>query len=826
MTDAEAGARKAASLAGPLSSTPGIVVLCAPPGFGKSEVLTRAQGLIQNTPSASIRRFDRAQHRLAPDAAAEAILQAGADQLIIVDGLQGADRGAISEALSVRFPSQDAPRLWLSIHHLKDLALARLVAGGAATIIDWRSLKLSDGDLRLRLARVPPRFKRVVGDLGRAWPAACSLLSRWAQQAPPDEADWEVPAILAASGLDGYIEQEIDPVLSSEELEALIHASITETIEVDADRRGVTRSHEQQAIMRASSKIAGLIERQGSKLIVQPALRHWLTTRFEELPSHRQVESLAHAAREFEGRGDLVVAARLFRSAGREAEIERLIADRGSLLIWMTHGFPAIRELVDQAGDILVSRSPILQLMRCIVLMKTGRISEAQELFATIDADACAQTPSLERDHEVVRIALLTYGCALQRDTDLDRFHAIVARSVDEPDWKSLLSTLACILHTQRARFDSALANLIDARVHARSAASRYNLLFLSLHEANIHLAQGDLKKARAALNDARRRWRQEFPEDRGAETVMSALAASLEYELGQLSSARASVRKSAYRMPDSEAWFDVYAAAYEPMARLIAVDHGLGPAIEALADQRRRLIAQGLPRVAALLQNLAIILAGEAWLRTGTAPSDPIWDLAPLDVSPSWQEEEAHHLARAWLRLRQGDAVAAVRGLREISESSESRRLARSTLRYQLALAAFLAHENNPDADAELRRAIVLAADLGARQAVQHVMSREVARAVARLGETAPARSDLKRFISTLQSSSRAAEGSKHPLLSAREIDVLKALSEGGSDKVIGRMLDMSEHGVRFHLKSIYRKLNVHDRLAAVHRAKELSAI
>src|SRR3546814_470607 len=118
---------------------------------------------------------------------------------------------------------------------------------------------------------------------------------------------------------------------------------------------------------------------------------------------------------------------------------------------------------------------------------------------------------------------------------------------------RTFLSTLSAILNCQRARFDAAVANLIDARAQAEKAASRYNLMFLQMHEASINLAQGKLKQARTCMSDARRRWQREFAHDVGVETVIAALSASIEFESGQLSSARNSLRKSANRMPEAD---------------------------------------------------------------------------------------------------------------------------------------------------------------------------------------------------------------------------------------------------------------------------------
>ena len=824
-----ARAPRAEALAKRLAGATGIAVICAPPGFGKSTLVATAAALASRDPATTVAILEAARHRSTPQAAADAIVAARASAVVVVDGLRGADVDAISEALAARFPSPEQPRVWIAMHHRKDVALARLTAGGAVEFFDWRALRLTEAEVRARTDRVPQRFRKAVVELGGTWPAACALLCRWAQEAPMDEADWERPAVLEASGLGEYIEQEVAPLLSPEELDALVQASISDTIQLDVDKRGVTRSHQVQALLRASGRIAGLVDRQGDTLVIHPALRNWLAVRFEELPREEQLDSLERAAAAFASRGDLVVAARLYRGAAMERQIERLAIDGGSLLIWMTHGFPAIRELVEQAGAEVVAGSAVLQLMQCIILMKTGQIREAKQLFASLDSDRRQRDEVLEQDREIVRAALWVYGCELHSSADLDRFRAVVARSANLPDWKSFLATLSCILDGQGARFDSAMASLIDARNHARNAKSRYNLLFLSLHETSLHLAQGALKKARESLADARKRWRQEFADDRGAETAMSALAATLEYELGQLTSARASTRRSAHRMPDSEAWFDIYAAAYESMARLIATDHGLGPALEALADHRRRLEAQGLPRVAALLQNLAIVIAGERFLRdgreAGAFPGTGM-DLAAIDVTPTWQERETFTLASAYLQLCEGDSAGADRTLREEIGSSEALGLARSTLRHRLALSAILLAAGDDCAREEIGTALRLAVRLGARQVVSHFMSPAFASALSQTAAEGGIPPEVARFAASLGASRRTASGTPSVNLSTREIEVLKALSDGGSDKIIGRMLNMSEHGVRFHLKSVYRKLNVHNRVSAIQRARETGAL
>lgn len=57
----------------------------------------------------------------------------------------------------------------------------------------------------------------------------------------------------------------------------------------------------------------------------------------------------------------------------------------------------------------------------------------------------------------------------------------------------------------------------------------------------------------------------------------------------------------------------------------------------------------------------------------------------------------------------------------------------------------------------------------------------------------------------------------SAHPALSEREIEVLGLLALGGANKQIAAQLGISEHTVKFHVSSIFTKLNVTNRAEAV---------
>lgn len=56
-------------------------------------------------------------------------------------------------------------------------------------------------------------------------------------------------------------------------------------------------------------------------------------------------------------------------------------------------------------------------------------------------------------------------------------------------------------------------------------------------------------------------------------------------------------------------------------------------------------------------------------------------------------------------------------------------------------------------------------------------------------------------------------------PLLTAREIEVLSAIGDGLSNKEAALRLGISQHTIKFHVESVFRKLDATSRAEAVHK-------
>lgn len=64
--------------------------------------------------------------------------------------------------------------------------------------------------------------------------------------------------------------------------------------------------------------------------------------------------------------------------------------------------------------------------------------------------------------------------------------------------------------------------------------------------------------------------------------------------------------------------------------------------------------------------------------------------------------------------------------------------------------------------------------------------------------------------------------ETSARTLFTPRELEVLAAIGDGLSNKMIARRLDISPHTVKFHVESLLKKLGARTRAEAVAKARE----
>lgn len=534
------------------------------------------------------------------------------------------------------------------------------------------------------------------------------------------------------------------------------------------------------------------------------------------------------------GRHETIAAMR-HAMEGRDPLLAGRIAERaGGVRIWVRDGAAELQRANRLLTEDVVSGSPRLKLLRSVALALAGRGKEAQSLYRTCppsipSADGGSDLRYLLEEF-TARFGLALYGASPDGSPwprtsfeDVARLTTAMDAMDLEPAKRGGIEYGLCILHFLRAEFDIALDRLAAA---LEMTGTAYIRLYGGVLHGQIDFLRGRPQAARARFRKARRTARKHFLMDPTALTSCDVASREVTLECNPAAAAAdpPGVRKLLLSHGVPFSWFTTASNVLIGVRlRSGNVDQALDLA-DSLARHSRRAGLTAFLRFAAALRVSVLAIAGRA------AEAERAWRReelpeASLDcVDPaarSWREMEAVSEARARLLiagrrwdegrslLRELHSVAAGLGLRTV----EMRALALSVALERRAgdTGAGLRH---------LREYLRLFAE--SPYAWPLVRDRATCANMLRtyLGLDADGDAARRQAARSLLAMCGKGGGSAQSF-SEREIEVLRRLADR-RDKEIAAELGLTVHGVRYHLRSLFRKLGVSDRADAVRRAAE----
>ena len=268
----------------------------------------------------------------------------------------------------------------------------------------------------------------------------------------------------------------------------------------------------------------------------------------------------------------------------------------------------------------------------------------------------------------------------------------------------------------------------------------------------------------------------------------------------------------------------DAILVAYRTLSDLALDEGDERQALDALGSLRELGERRRIPR-------MAVISLGEQ-IRIHAIGSRPETAMALLGQLESiveqfeWPELQPWQpycrmkeaIARAYAAMAAFDDAKAELALQTAAGLAESIRCGRETIIVK-GLQAVLMHRRRPsEARAKLEEARDLASINGLERLIRelHPLTAEI------LGEVKPTEK-AAHPIRPLAAGAVAVSGG---LLTTKETEVLRLLSNGLSNKLIARSMDIGEETVKWHLKNLFLKLNAGTRRHAVDRARLLGLV
>lgn len=514
---------------------------------------------------------------------------------------------------------------------------------------------------------------------------------------------------------------------------------------------------------------------------------------------------------------DWLLAVRHAQCAGDQALSVALVHAAGGWELVLRKGSAYTLSLLNEFDQLQRRSEPALLLVQAYLNAKLGNEALALEMLRLAEAGLAA-TPQLRPDYQVIEVMVHGYfdrpGAAALEDGPLPEALGILGR--------------ACLLN-ERAIAALAHARLADAVRHAQAARVQMQLAHCPLGEAYVLLNQaqaealgGNVRMARSQIDTALVLAEANFGTESSLKSMVGCYRAQHLYWSAEWNEAWPWAMAALEPLHHTDGWLEVCATSAEILWRSALRLDGLAAALRQLDQSAQEARRRQLPRLGRLVQAWRIdLLVQSNYLAQAQqemrAAALGDWT-PPRAVADNWREFEAVSLALARLAAAQGGADAAAASLRRAAQTMDSAGLRLCAWRLEGLAWALCRRDADSAAAAE-----------GFRHWMQSVWAQNLsgllleigAGLLPRLQQLDPegrfaAWPGLTAVVTRLRGWQVHPPRHQSPL-SAKEEQVLALVAAGQGNKMVANALNVSENTVKFHLKQIFLKFDVSSRAAAI---------
>ncbi|MCY3620452.1 MAG: LuxR C-terminal-related transcriptional regulator [Gammaproteobacteria bacterium] len=704
--------------------------------------------------------------------------------------------------------------------------IAGVLLDGRAEVIETEDLRFSRPDVGrffgLSLSR---RALAEVANDSAGWPFALSISRNERQRGSARHLtkNWIESRLFTDLGRD-----ERDLVLDLGLFDWFDAGLLNEVLQQTDSMRGVE----------VMGVLEGLIERVrsgGSEIRRLHALirNHCAAQRFREDPD-RFLEVHRRIAGALASRGQTLQAMRHAIDGNDPFLAGEILQRAGGVRLFTRLGVTQYLEADRLLSEDVVIRMPRLRLVRCVALSLTGRRREAKALFAECrkwtPADGSDVGFELDADISFAHGCIGLYGGeavgsgwskAVVRDARFAASPGLDART------RGHFEYALAVRYFLKGEFDNALAHLSAAR--ELLSGTHYIECYGELLRGQIDFVRGRVQDAESRFLTARRMARRYFVLDPVAATAgdVPLYELVLERDVPSNSAEPAGVRRAVTSAAVPYSYFSTAAnVLIDTRISNGRVEEALAVADELLSYVRSAELT-GFVRLVVALRISVLVTAGRVRDADRAWRFEKLPDVAEACVgleSQSWREMEAVSEARGRLLMATRRYDEARHLLRELHAFAAKRSFRRIQMR-ALALSSVLERRaGNAEASARhLTEYLGLFAD--SPYAWPLVREREVFGEPLNRYLASNADSTYKNSARRLLAVMSRLGSGPHSVLTKRERDVLRRLP-GQSVKQVAASLGLSVHGVRYHLRKLFAKLQVSNRADLLRRAREMDLI
>ncbi|MBN1976759.1 MAG: AAA family ATPase [Anaerolineae bacterium] len=456
-----------------------------------------------------------------------------------------------------------------------------------------------------------------------------------------------------------------------------------------------------------------------------------------------------------------------------------------------------------------------------------ARLQDAEEALDTLDSLDEREATRIQGYISAIRAQVAFIGSAIP---DTIKFAQDALEKIPARDY-SVRATTTMILGAAYGFIDDLAAAsraFSEARTIGQTNQDNFSVMLASSALAQLEVVHGQLRKAERTYREALQLVERPSGVRRGHSPGVGYTYVGLAEVLREKNELEAATRYAEEGLDLCKllGQAEILMSGYVALARIQRAQENIEGALATLQEA-----IQIATEMSAWSVDVVTVHQARLWLAQGNLEAASRWTQASglsADDVPSFHRE-AGHLTLARILAAQDRPDDAARLLARLLKAAESTQRWGSAIEALLLLA--LTQHKKPEPDRALH-ALERALSLAEPEGYVRIFVDE-GPPMADLLRQAAGRGMAPRYVRELLAAFDASEPAEprhaQPLiepLSDREIEVLRLAAAGLSNREIAEQLYVSINTVKAHSKSVYRKLDAHNRTQAINRAQELGLL
>jgi len=731
-------------------------------------------------------------------------------------------------------------RVVMGSRTLPPLSLGRLRAHGLLLDLTHTDLRFTSEETASFLTRreMPVAAALRLQQRTEGWPAALQLAAITFGAKGKSVPDWLEGFSGSTESIADYLAQEVLASRPLEQREFLLHSSVLGDFCASMCDAALSRHNSAAMIAQVlrDSLLLSSIDVEQGWYRYHPLFADFLRAQLErEAPGKARIVHRAAALWAAEER--LTNEAVTHALAAQDHALAASVLESSALGLVRSGRVAEAARLVTQLPDAEVIRRPALLRAGAFAAIFAHRYSAATRFIDLLEH--ANDTPDSPVDDELFAMRLMLLAWTDRIPEMYERINRNIKVSSLDAFNTGLASNASAFCHISLGRHLEAERDLAQARQACEPIQALYVLSYSACFSAQIELMRGNAAQARRVLETALNRAVAEGQRHGSAGAVAATHLAELRYEANELEACEILIND--YLPIVVETGLPDHLIMMHRLGARLHFHFGRPEAGYALlADLHEIGIQRGIARLSAAswLERAYVALRSndrdEARRSLALGADASIWE--SLGQFQLYAEDiEDPLIARVRLELVLGIGEQSVTLLKTALREAQAACRQRRALRLRFLLAQMLESlgqrgEAIEAFDGAITRAIALgfvrclADDSWSTQSlVNRSSTAGDARAAALLRELD---SRHNRGMQATRSAFASGTPTQMSRLSNRELQVLRILGRGKSNKVIARELFLSENTIETHLRRIYEKLGTHNRTEAAALAREAGAI